>query len=110
MSLLHHDSLVLKFAPNLRDEWLTLMPFTDVITSYSAGPQPQSVFYDKDEPEYISLDFSIWKDGECLAPRFFKITTEGVTLETCDGEFRSSLRQLHDFLRQLPREPHMFAD
>ena len=110
MSLLHHDSLVLKFAPDLRDEWLTLMPFTDVITSYSAGPQPQSKFYDKDEPQYISLDFSIWKAGECLSLRLFKITTEGVTLETDDGEFRSSLRQLHDFLRQLPREPHMFAD
>lgn len=110
MSLLHRDSLVLKFAPNLRDEWLTLMPFTDVITSYSAGPQPQSVFYDKDEPQYINLDFSIWKDGVCLSLRLFKITTEGVTLETDDGEFRSSLRQLHDFLRQLPREPHMFAN
>ena len=110
MSLLHDDSLVLKFAPNLRDEWLTLVPFTDVITSYSAGPQPQSKFYDKDEPEYISLDFSIWKDGVCLCLRLFRITAEGVTLETDDGEFRSSLRQLHDFLRQLPREPHMFAD
>ncbi len=110
MSLLHHDSLVLKFAPDLRDEWLTLMPFTDVIKSYSAGPQPQSVFYDKDEPQYISLDFSIWKNGECLSLRLFKITTEGVTLETDDGDFTSSLRQLHDFLRQLPREPHMFAN
>lgn len=109
MSLLQPDSLVIKFAPELRDEWLTLRPFMDVIKSYSAGPQPESKFYDKNERQYISLDFSVWKDGDCIIPRFFKITAEGVTLETYDGEFKSSLRQLHDFLRQLPRDPEAFA-
>ena len=109
MSLLQPDSLVIKFAPELRDEWLTLRPFMDVIKSYSAGPQPECKFYDKNEGQYISLDFSVWKDGDCIIPRFFKITAESVTLETHDGVFESSLRHLHDFLRQLPRDPEAFA-
>ena len=101
-SLIDSNSIILQYAPTLRDEWLTLVPFMDVISSYSAGPQPRC--------KHASMDFSVWKNGECLIPRLFKITADGVTLETMDGDFESSLRQLHDFLRQLPRDPESFAN
>ena len=101
---------ILEYAPTLRDEWLTLVPFMDVISSYSAGPQPQCKHDSMDTPQHITLDFSVWKDGECLIPRFFKITANGVTLETVDGNIESSMRQLYDFLRQLPRDPESFAN
>lgn len=108
--LIHPDSIILQYAPTLRNEWLTLVPFMDVISSYSAGPQPQCKHDSMDTPQHITLDFSVWKNGECLIPRFFKITADGVTLETMDGDLKSSLRQLHDFLRQLPRDPESFAN
>ena len=109
MSLIKPDAYIMQYAPTLHDIWLTLQPFDDVITSYSAGPKPGSTIESMDQPQYISLDFSVWKDGECIIPRFFKITADGVTLETMDGDMKSSLRQLHDFLRQLPRNPESFC-
>jgi hypothetical protein len=106
---IHGCDFVMEFAPSLRDEWITLQPFKDVITTHTCGPQPQAKDYDPDEPEYILLDFSIWKDGDCIIPQFFKITQAGVTYEDTDGDYPSSMRELWEYLRSIPRDPHCFV-
>tara|TARA_B100000085_G_C18367673_1_gene440991 strand:+ start:165 stop:515 length:351 start_codon:yes stop_codon:yes gene_type:complete len=103
------DQYVTQYAPSLRDEWLMLQPFNDVIDSYSCGPQPGAYDYDPDEPQYIELDFSVWKDGECILPRSFKITKAGVTYEDIDSSCQSSMRELWEYLRSIPRQPHHFV-
>ena len=101
--------LVMKHAPSLYDEWMTLQPFDDVITCYSYGPEPQDEKYDPDKPEFIQLDFSIWKDGEIIIPQAFKITQAGVTYIDVDGDYPSSMRELWEYLRSIPRDPHCFV-
>ena len=103
------ESLIIKFAPECWDHWLTLQPFHDVIHSYSAGPQPQCKHYDPDEPQHIDLDFSEWRDGEIIIMRFWRIEKDRVVLQTIDGDRPSSMQRLWDFLRQLPRDPEFFA-
>ena len=94
------------YAPELRDLYLTLMPFNDVIHTVHAGPQYSD---DSDEPAYFCLDFSIWEKGECIILRQWQVEKDRVFLKTCDGDRPSSMRQLHDFLRQLPRNPYAFT-
>ena len=103
------ESLIIKFAPDCWDHWLTLQPFHDVIHSYSAGPQPQCKHYDPDEPQHIDLEFSEWRDGEIIIMRFWRIEKDRVVLQTIDGDRPSSMQRLWDFLRQLPRDPEFFA-
>ena len=91
-------------APELRDLFLTLLPFEDVITSVSAGPQKG-----EDIEPYFCLDFSEWRDGECIILMQFHVQKDQVFLKTCDGDLPSSMRQLWDFLRQLPRDPYAFT-
>ena len=55
------------------------------------------------------LDFSEWRDGECIILKQFHVQKERVFLKTFDGDLESSLRQLWDFLRQLPRDPYSFT-
>ena len=93
-----------KYAPQLRDLYLTLKPFEDVIESVHAGPQQG-----EDIEPYFALDFSEWKDGECIILMQFHVEKDRVFLKTCDGDRPSSMRQLHDFLRQLPRDPYAFS-
>jgi len=95
---------VSRYAPELRDLYLTLMPFDDVIHTIYAGPQKG-----EDVEPYFCLDFSEWKDGECIILMQFHVEKDRVFLKTCDGDRPSSLRQLHDFLRQLPRDPYAFS-
>ena len=98
-----------EFAPSLRDRYMTLQPFEDVINSLSAGPQPQAKYDDQTEPVYFNLDFSIWKDGSILVLTQWKVTSDRVILITDDGEFDSSMNQLWNFLRQLPRPATSFT-
>ena len=104
------DSLIYRFAPECWEHWLTLQPFHDVIHSYGAGPQPQSKHYDPSEPQHIDLDFSVWRDGEIIIMRFWRIEKDRVVLQTIDGDRPSSMQRLWDFLRQLPRDPEFFAE
>ena len=102
------DQELIQTAPILRDEWLTLQPFYDVIDSYSCGPKPWNGD-DPDEPQYIELDFSVWKDGECILPMSFKITEKGVTYEDIDSSCQSSMRELWEYLRSIPCRPDHFV-
>tara|TARA_B100000475_G_scaffold168884_1_gene130590 strand:+ start:80 stop:415 length:336 start_codon:yes stop_codon:yes gene_type:complete len=104
------ESLVMRFAPECWDHFLTLQPFMDVIHSYGAGPQPQSKHYDSSEPQNVELDFSEWRDGEIIILRVWRIEKNRVVLLTMDGERPSSMHQLWEFLRQLPRDPECFAE
>ena len=103
------ESLIWKFAPDCWEHWLTLQPFMAVIDSYSAGPQPQCKHYDPNEPQHIDLDFSLWENGEIIIVRFWHIEKDRVVLHTMDGERPSSMRNLWEFLRQLPRDPEFFT-
>ena len=105
-----YSSYINEFAPELRDLYLTLMPFEDVIHSVHAGPQPQSKHYNPDEPTYFSLDFSEWKNGEITELKMWRVEKDRVFLETMDGDLPSSMRQLWDFLRQLQRDPYAFTN
>ena len=93
-----------EYAPQLRDLFLTLMPFEDVIRSVHAGPQKG-----EDIEPYFALDFSEWRNGECIILMQFHVEKDRVFLKTMDGDQPSSMRQLHDFLRQLPRDPYAFS-
>ena len=94
-------------APELRDLYLTLMPFDDVIHTVHAGPQGSD---DSDAPAYFCLDFSEWKNGECIILMQWQVEKDRVFLKTVDGDLPSSMRQLHDYLRQLPRKPYAFTN
>ena len=88
---------------SLRDHWISLQPFMDVIGGHDFNTN------DGEEPDYILLDFSIWKDGKCIIPRFFKITKAGVVYEDADGMFLSSMQELWEYMRSLPRPPYSFV-
>ena len=62
------------------------------------------------EPQHVELDFSEWRDGEIIIPRFWRIEKERVMLQTMDGYRPSSMQRLWDFLRQVPRDPEWFAE
>ena len=98
-----------EFAPSLRDRYMTLQPFEDVLHSLSAGPQKNAIHDDQTEPVYFILDFSIWKDGSILTLTQWKVTLDSVILMTDDGEFNSTMNQLWNFLRQLPRPATSFT-
>jgi hypothetical protein len=101
--------IVETYAPKLRDQWLTLKPFDDVITSYSAGPQPQCKHDSMDELQHIDMDFSTWKNGEIIVLCIWIIRENGVFLLTDDGEHPSSMDQLWSYLRQLSRPAWSFC-
>jgi len=103
------DSLIWKFAPECWDHFLSLQPFMDVIHSYGAGPQPNCKHDNMSEPQHIELDFSEWRDGEIIILRVWRIEKHRVVLLTIDGERPSSMRNLWEFLRQLPRDPEFFT-
>lgn len=100
--------IVEKYAPTLRDEWLSLRPFMDVIDSYSAGPQPQCKLESMEDPQHFVLDFSEWRDGEVIRFICWEVQKDRVVLKTDDGESLSSMEGLWGFLRQLPRPAHSF--
>ena len=114
------NSYVEEFAPRLRDYWLTLLPFQDVIQSVSCGPQPQCKHDSMNEPQNITLDFSDWEKGEIVCGRMWVITessTEGddgnynygVKYVDDDGEYPSTMEELWSFLRSIPRPAHSFV-
>lgn len=92
------------YAPKLRDQWLTLKPFQDVIHTVWAGPQGEG----SKEQQYIALDFSTWEDGEIVILCQWIIREDGVFCQTEDGRHPSSMDQLWSYLRQLPRPAHSF--
>ena len=111
-----YTSYVEEFAPRLRDYWLTLLPFLDVIQSVSCGPQPQCKHDSMDDPQHIMLDFSDWEKGEVVCARFWQITegdddnyNYGVKYIDEDGEHLSCIEELWNFLKSLPRPAHSFV-
>ena len=108
--------LIEKYAPKLRDYWLTLAPFEDQLDTISCGPQ---VDYgeDKDKQQYIMLDFSIWDDGAIICMRRWVIAASeepdnyhySVTYEDNDKVYLSSMHELWNYLRSRERRPDNFV-
>jgi hypothetical protein len=97
--------------PLLMSAYMTLLPFTDVLTSTSAGPQK-----DQNEESYIitSCDLSVGH-GEII----FKIYAGRVTMciiyqakdgdPFSDGDEEITLEDLWEILRNCPRPPRSFV-
>ena len=97
--------------PLLVSAYMTLLPFTDVITSISAGPQKG-----QNEESYLiaSCDLSAGH-GEII----FKIYADRVTMciihqtkddePFSDGEEDITLEDLWEILRNCPRPPHSYV-
>lgn len=100
-----------EFAPGLVMARATLLPFEDVISGESAGPQPNSDDYDPDEEPYFTIDID--DTGNPRGETWAKVTAHGVaisyTVAGQDGEqflgdeIKTTLDGLWDFLRQVPR-------
>ena len=101
MALLDSIDYIEQHCPKLRDRYLTLAPFNDVI---------DSLFASQDGGEqWFGLDFSVWRDGECILPKQFKIYEDRVSYQDMDGEHDTDMWHLWEFLRQLPRDPWHFT-
>lgn len=96
------------YCPDLLPVVATLYPFDDVIGSYSAGPQG-----DDDREPYFSIEVAYEEDSTLDA----EITKEGIfakILVRLEDDWVvgdhgwMTLRQLHDFLRQVPRPASSF--
>jgi hypothetical protein len=97
--------------PLLMSAYMTLLPFTDVLTSTSAGPQK-----DENQESYImvSCDLPVGS-GEII----FKIYADRVGMfvmhdvkdedPLCDGEEIITLPDAWEILRNCPRPPHSFV-
>jgi hypothetical protein len=97
--------------PLLMSAYMTLLPFTDVMTSTSAGPQKG-----ENQESYImvSCDLPVGS-GEII----FKIYADRVGMfvmhevkdeePLCDGEEIITLPDAWEILRNCPRPPHSFV-
>ena len=90
-----------KFAPSLVMEYATLLPFDDCIVGVSAGPQKGG-----NDREYFTIET---EDGEGNWETTWTVKKGLVIFENCDGEETASLPMLWEYLRQLPRKPHVFT-
>lgn len=118
----HMNDYIMEYAPALMPLYMTLLPFSYLFNSTSAGPQKNSKHYDPDEPPYILLGID--------DPRYPGGETEGVSLECrltankitmccyymdlpgggnyCE-EAEITLSGLWDYLRQIPKPYNCFC-
>ena len=103
---------VKEFAPDLLPLYWALIPFDDVIGSWMAGPQPQAKDYDPDEEPHIY--FSV-EDPSFPNSRWnFTMTRHSITFFRemdggADPEVSTTLDQVFNFLRQMPRPMESFG-
>ena len=100
---------VRQFAPSLTAARASLLPFEDVISEESAGPQD-----DSNEPPF----FEVWVDDPNYSRLCATVTADGVTMvvaDMVDGEvtiidsWQCQIGSLWDYLRQLPRPARSFV-
>lgn len=110
--------LVLMFSPRLQAVAATFRPFERVITGWSAGPQPDTKFYNPAEPEWFSIEFSYEGSSDSYCHLTVSLDPSGrnpyhtellVFHKMPDDEWFSeaegspSLESIWEHLRQLPR-------
>jgi hypothetical protein len=116
------EDYIRKHAPDLLPVYLTLLPFSYLFASTSAGPQKQAKGYDPDEPQHIDLRINDPRysggedDGESL---WCHITADSITMQWlclngANGEDYSedseiTLIGLWDYLRQIPKPYQCFC-
>lgn len=114
-----NDSLqyVREFAPGLTVARASLLPFNDVIMEERAGPQPDAGDYDPDEEPYFAIVVQDPVYARCTIEAH--VTAKSVVIRTLveqpdDGQveiediYRTTLAELWEYLRQLPRPPSSF--
>jgi hypothetical protein len=118
----HMDEYIREYAPSLLPVYLTLLPFSYLFGSTSAGPQKQSKHYDPDEPPYIELhiDDPRYPGGDTDGVSLYcHITADAITMRwyCMNGaggrDFREdseiTLAGLWDYLRQIPKPYECFC-
>lgn len=116
------DGLVQQYAPELMPVYLTLLPFSYLFGSTSAGPQKQSKHYDPKEDQYIELHIDDPRypggdtDGVSIHVRITakKIVLSWFCMNGAGGknyrdDYQMSLPQLWDYLRQIPKPYFCFV-
>jgi hypothetical protein len=116
------EDYIRKHAPDLVPIYLTLLPFSYLFGSTSAGPQKQAKDYDPDEPQHIDLHIDDPRypggddDGVSL---WCHITADSITMQwLCingaggkdySEEHEITLSGLWDYLRQIPKPYECFC-
>lgn len=106
------NDYISKYAPDLAQVAATFEPFKDVISSVSAGPQPQASDYDPTEPQYFQIYFPSGSFGEEASARISLVDGELEVLvhdEACDRVTPTTLEAVWNHLRQLPRPVSSFV-
>jgi hypothetical protein len=116
------DEYIMEYAPSLMPVYLTLLPFSYLFGSTSAGPQKQAKNYDPAEPPHIELhiDDPRYPGGDTDGVSLYcRITAEKITLhwycingaggENYHEESEITLAGLWDYLRQIPKPYECFC-
>jgi hypothetical protein len=109
---------VREFCPNLVEKRASLVPFDDVICGESAGPQPQAKDYDPTEtpsfmvevrcPHYPNCQYMFRFTEHGQQMEYYEAPGDG-TMRMMDDPIPMTMREIWDFLRQLPRNAQAFA-
>jgi hypothetical protein len=116
-----YDRYVSQYAPDLMPVYLTLLPFSYLFISTSAGPQKQCKHYDPKQEPYIELQIEDPRypgnetDGVSVSCRITakKIVMQWYCMNGAGGENyydedEITLAGLWDYLRQIHRPYHCF--
>lgn len=118
----HMDDYIREYAPDLMPVYMTLMPFSYLFGSTSAGPQKNSKHYDPDEQPYINLhiDDPRYPGGDTDGVSLYcHITADRITMrwycmngangQDYSEESEITLAGLWDYLRQIPKPYECFC-
>jgi hypothetical protein len=108
---------VRQYAPTLIEQRASLLPFDGAFCMESAGPIPNTKYYDPNEEPHFTVEVKDPTDKSCSY--FFKVTKYGVTydygqwpgdgtLDIWDADMPYSMEALWEFMRQAPRPAHVF--
>lgn len=112
-----------RIAPTLVPILMTLVPFSDVLTSCMFGPQPQAKDYDPEEPQHMVLGVRDphYPGNDCEGESIdIRITAHQCLIQWCHlfpdspecdsyDEDEVTLEQLWEYLRQIPRGYEAFV-
>jgi len=117
-----YDRYISQYAPDLMPVYLTLLPFSYLFGSTSAGPQKQSKNYDPNQDPYIELhiDDPRYPGGDSDGVSVYcRITAKKIVMQWCcmNGaggenyfdEDEITLGGLWHYLSQIPRPYHCFC-